>query len=60
MAAQKSIGFIGLGIMGRGMALNLLKTGAPMVVWNRSPDKCAEFVEKGAWVPPQPAMHTFH
>jgi len=30
------IGFIGLGIMGRPMARNLLKAGYPLTVWNRS------------------------
>ena len=38
------IGFIGLGIMGKGMAQNLLKKidNCSLVVWNRSPDACAE------------------
>lgn len=43
-----SVGFIGLGIMGRGMALNLMKSGKTVVVWNRTADKCAEFVAAGA------------
>ena len=30
------------------MALNLLKSGSKLVVWNRSSAKCDEFVEKGA------------
>eukprot|EP00961_Rhodomonas_salina_P245082 3311841-Rhodomonas_salina.1 len=30
--------------MGRGMALNLLKKGFTLVVWNRTPEKCAELV----------------
>ena len=30
------IGFIGLGVMGRPMALNLVRAGTPLVVWNRS------------------------
>ena len=30
------IGFIGLGIMGKPMAKNLLKAGYPVMVWNRS------------------------
>ena len=30
------------------MALNLLKSGSSLVVWNRSAAKCDEFVEKGA------------
>lgn len=38
------MGFIGLGIMGKGMAANLLKKvdGCSLVVWNRSPDACNE------------------
>ena len=30
------IGFVGLGIMGRGMAANVLKAGFPLTVWNRT------------------------
>src|SRR5689334_5488494 len=33
------IGFIGLGLMGEPMALNLLRCDTPLVVWNRSPAK---------------------
>ncbi len=36
MPDQTRIGFIGLGIMGRPMARNLLKAGYPVIVWNRS------------------------
>ena len=38
-----TVGFIGAGgIMGRGMALNLLKAGYKLVVWNRTVEKvCA-------------------
>mmetsp|Transcript_14323 Transcript_14323/g.45270 ORF Transcript_14323/g.45270 Transcript_14323/m.45270 type:complete len:296 (+) Transcript_14323:50-937(+) len=36
-----SVGFIGLGIMGEGMAKCLLKSGRKLVVWNRSAGKCA-------------------
>ena len=45
MAAETPYGFIGLGIMGRGMALNLLKKGFKVVVWNRSVEKCDELVK---------------
>ena len=31
------IGFIGLGVMGRPMALNLARSGVSLIVWNRSP-----------------------
>ena len=40
------IGFIGLGIMGRGMAANLLKAGFPLTVHNRSRGKVDELVAK--------------
>ena len=33
------LGFIGLGIMGRGMAANLISAGHDLTVWNRTPDK---------------------
>lgn len=36
MTAPKRTGFIGLGIMGRPMARNLLKAGYQLTVWNRS------------------------
>ncbi len=42
------IGFLGLGIMGKAMALNLVKAGFEVTVWNRNPSKCAELVEQGA------------
>ena len=34
-----SLGFIGLGIMGRAMAANLIENGHPLTVWNRTPSK---------------------
>ena len=34
------VGFIGIGIMGNGMTRRLLGGGVPLVVWNRSPEKC--------------------
>lgn len=45
---MKKIGFIGLGIMGKAMALNLIKAGFSVTVWNRDLDKCAALVAKGA------------
>ncbi|XJZ27870.1 NAD(P)-dependent oxidoreductase [Bacillota bacterium Lsc_1132] len=42
------IGFIGLGIMGGSMAENLLKKGFELVVYNRTKDKAASLIEKGA------------
>jgi 2-hydroxy-3-oxopropionate reductase len=43
-----NIGFIGLGIMGKPMARNLLKAGYPLVVHNRSRASVDEFVSAGA------------
>jgi 2-hydroxy-3-oxopropionate reductase len=42
------IGFIGLGIMGRPMAKNLLKAGYPLVVHNRSRAAVDDLVKAGA------------
>jgi 3-hydroxyisobutyrate dehydrogenase-like beta-hydroxyacid dehydrogenase len=44
------IGFVGLGTMGRPMALNLLKSGAELVVYVRKPECFKNFEEKGAIV----------
>jgi 3-hydroxyisobutyrate dehydrogenase len=35
-----AVGFVGLGIMGQPMALNLARSGTPLVVWNRTPGRC--------------------
>ncbi len=48
-------GYLGLGIMGRGMALNLVKAGHDVVVWNRSAEKCDELVAAGATKGSSPA-----
>jgi len=42
------IGFIGLGIMGRPMARNLLKAGYHLTVWNRSQPGIDELAREGA------------
>ena len=47
MSAQP-VGFIGLGIMGRPMALNLLRSGLRLVVHSRSPGPVEELVRAGA------------
>ncbi|UCG40182.1 MAG: NAD(P)-dependent oxidoreductase [Acidimicrobiia bacterium] len=49
------IGFIGLGIMGRGMAANLLRAGHDVVVWNRTATRMAPLVEVGATAAASPA-----
>ncbi|MES2058459.1 MAG: NAD(P)-dependent oxidoreductase [Pseudomonadota bacterium] len=48
------IGFIGIGVMGTPMALNLLKAGIPIIVWNRSPEKCEPLRKAGAEVAATP------
>jgi 3-hydroxyisobutyrate dehydrogenase len=50
-----SVGFIGLGIMGQGMAHNLIKAGFPLTVWNRTAAKMQPFVEAGAQAAASPA-----
>jgi 6-phosphogluconate dehydrogenase len=40
MNTLKAIGFIGIGTMGEPMANNLLRAGIPLMVWNRSPQRC--------------------
>jgi len=42
------IGFIGLGIMGKPMSLNLIKAGYQLVVLDRSPEAVAEALAAGA------------
>ena len=42
------VGFIGLGIMGRPMARNLLNAGYPLIVVNRSHPSMDELVAVGA------------
>ncbi len=42
------IGFIGLGIMGKPMAMNLLKAGFTLTVYNRTAAKCGPLVDEGA------------
>lgn len=42
------LGFIGLGIMGKPMARNLLKAGHKLLVWNRSPGPGQELASEGA------------
>jgi 2-hydroxy-3-oxopropionate reductase len=42
-----AVGFIGLGIMGRPMAKNLMDAGYELVVHNRSPEKAEKLAEEG-------------
>jgi len=42
------LGYIGVGLMGKPMVLRLLAAGHEVAVWNRSREKLAPVVEKGA------------
>ena len=44
---MSNIGFIGLGIMGRGMVRNLQKAGNKLVVYDRHPDKIEAVLAEG-------------
>lgn len=43
-----TVGFAGIGTMGSAIAANLLRAGVPLVVWNRSPEKCVPLITLGA------------
>ena len=45
---MQKLGFIGLGIMGKPMAKNLLKAGYELVVYDINPEAVKELVESGA------------
>ncbi|XP_059624989.1 glyoxylate/succinic semialdehyde reductase 1-like isoform X1 [Cornus florida] len=47
---EEEIGLLGLGIMGMAMSRTLLRHGANLTVWNRTPSKCEQLVEYGASV----------
>jgi 2-hydroxymethylglutarate dehydrogenase len=43
-----NIGFIGTGVMGKPMAKNILKSGYPLTLYARNPDKVIELINDGA------------
>jgi 3-hydroxyisobutyrate dehydrogenase len=45
---ETRVGFIGLGIMGAPMAMNVLKAGYPLTVWNRTASKGEALRKAGA------------
>jgi len=49
------LGVLGMGIMGRAMAANLLAAGHPVTVFNRTPSACATLEKKGADVAENPS-----
>ncbi|MBU2575311.1 MAG: NAD(P)-dependent oxidoreductase [Elusimicrobia bacterium] len=54
MSIPPRIGFIGLGAMGRAMAVNLLNAGFNVSVYNRDRKKTRFFADKGCAVAPAP------
>jgi 2-hydroxy-3-oxopropionate reductase len=48
MTENLSVGYIGLGLMGKSMARNILRAGFPLVVYNRSRAAMHELAEEGA------------
>ncbi len=51
---KPAVGFIGLGLMGRPMASNLLKAGFSVTVWNRTPGRAADMAKIGARIATSP------
>jgi len=51
---MKQVAFIGLGLMGKPMARNILKAGYPLTVQNRTRDKTRELEKAGAQVASSP------
>ncbi len=45
---KKTIGFVGLGVMGNSMAGHLLSAGHDLVVYTRSPEKAKPLLDRGA------------
>jgi 3-hydroxyisobutyrate dehydrogenase len=52
---SERLGFIGLGIMGQGMAANLLSAGFSLTVWNRTVTRMQDLVGQGAHAGASPA-----
>ena len=52
---SRELGFLGLGLMGQPMALNLARSGAPLTVWNRSREKCEPLRAAGSAIASSPA-----
>jgi 2-hydroxy-3-oxopropionate reductase len=50
----EKVGFIGLGIMGKPMAKNLIEAGYELVVYNRTREKAEELASEGATVAGSP------
>lgn len=55
-APRPTIGFFGIGLMGKPMAINLLKAGYPVIAWNRTTAKAAALEVHGARVAETPEI----
>lgn len=55
MKSELTIGYIGLGLMGKSIARNILKAGFPLIVHNRSRQAVTELVGEGAHAASSPA-----
>lgn len=53
-----TVGYIGIGLMGRPMVLRLLGAGVPVTIWARMPAKVADVVAAGAMLAASPAEVT--
>lgn len=51
-ASRPAVGYVGLGLMGKPMARNVLKAGFPLTVYNRTPAKTEDLAAEGASVAP--------
>lgn len=52
---MKTVGFVGLGLMGAPMAANVARAGYPLTVFNRTPERAAPLAELGAHLAASPA-----
>jgi 3-hydroxyisobutyrate dehydrogenase len=55
MTAKPTVALLGTGIMGAGMARNILAAGLPLRVWNRTADRARPLVDEGAVLAATPA-----
>jgi 3-hydroxyisobutyrate dehydrogenase len=52
---MQTVAFLGLGVMGSGMAARLVDAGFPVIAWNRSAARAEPLQRKGATIAPSPA-----
>jgi 3-hydroxyisobutyrate dehydrogenase len=56
MENKSNVAILGLGTMGYGMAVNLLKAGFPLTAYNRTPEKAEALAGQGAHAAKTPAQ----